>query len=98
MAEELNLENIKNKIEKMNTENQLKILDIFVKNGVNTNQNKTGTRLNLGYLYQNNPDIFKKMMECVQYIENQEKNLNEIETEKEQLSNLYFSKKENIES
>ncbi len=85
------LENIKGRVEKLSFTQQLKILQIFIKNEITINENRTGIRLNLKYLYENRKDTFQEMMEMVEQMEKQENLFNELEMEKEKITNQYFS-------
>jgi hypothetical protein len=81
-----NLDEIKQKIEKMANTNQLKFLQFFVDNNITVNQNKSGIRINLGYVYQNNRTIFDEMIALMNTLEKEELLFNTVETEKKLLS------------
>lgn len=85
------LENIKNRVEKLSFAQQLEVLKIFVKNEITINENRTGIRLNLKYLYENKRETFDELMELIEQIEKQEQIFNEVEKEKEKITNQYFS-------
>lgn len=80
------LDKIKEKIEKMANSNQLKFLQFFVDHGIKVNENKSGIRINLGYLYQNNRTIFDEMIALLNTLEKEELLFNTVETEKKLLS------------
>ena len=85
---ELNV--IREKIESMPKFNQIEILRILNKRGdVAINENKYGIHINL-------TDLTSKMLEelniYINYVNAQEVNLNEMEKQKEELENIYFTK------
>ena len=86
----LQLEKVQEKIEKMNTFHQIEILKILYNhnNEVILNQNKNGTLINLTDV----PDyIIDKLYKYISYVENQERQLNNVETEKDTILNNYFN-------
>jgi|LWDU01.1.fsa_nt_gi hypothetical protein len=86
----LQLEKVQEKIEKMNTFHQIEILKILYnhKNEVTLNENKNGTLINLTDV----PDyIIDKLYKYISYVENQERQLNNVETEKDTILNNYFN-------
>lgn len=85
------LEQIKERIEALSTERQVEILQVFVQNGITINENRTGIRLNLGYLYENNRNVFDKIVVLTEQLEKQEEKFNEIEEEKNKITHDYFS-------
>ena len=85
------LEKVKERIEALSLERQVEILQVFVKNGITINENRTGIRLNLGYLYENNRNVFDKIVELTDQLEKQEENFNEVEEEKHKITHDYFS-------
>lgn len=85
------LENIKERIEALSLERQVEILQVFVLNGITINENRTGIRFNLGYLYEKNRSVFDKMVELTEQLEKQEKKFNELEEEKNKITHDYFS-------
>jgi hypothetical protein len=78
-------------IEKMDKHNQIEILRILYKHkNITLNENKYGIHINLTELDEN---ILKEITLYLDYIKNQEKNLIEIEQQKEDFKNtgtLYF--------
>ena len=76
-------------IESMNKFNQIEILRILHKHkDITLNENKYGIHVNLTELNEN---ILKEIMLYLDYIKNQEKTLIEIEQQKEDFKNTYFS-------
>jgi hypothetical protein len=76
-------------IENMDKFNQIEILRILHKHkDITLNENKYGIHVNLSELNEN---ILKEIMLYLDYIKNQEKNLIEIEQQKEDFKNTYFS-------
>ena len=76
-------------IENMDKFNQIEILRILNKNkNITLNENKYGIHINLSELDEN---ILKEITLYLDYIKNQEKNLIEIEQQKEDFKNTYFS-------
>jgi len=85
------LEKVKERIEALSLERQVEILQVFVQNNITINENRTGIRLNLGYLYENNREVFDRVLVLTEQLEKQEKTFNEIEEEKNKISQDYFS-------
>ena len=85
------LENYKQRIEKLGVNYQIEILNILVRNGVKINENKTGVRLNMGILWKENRNVWGKVVEYLEYAEEKESRLNETETEKQEITSFYFS-------
>jgi hypothetical protein len=91
---ELNI--IREKIESMPKFNQVEILRILSKDGaVTLNENKYGTFINLTELQS---DMINNLKMYINYVNTQECNLNELEKQKEEFKNIYFTKdnKDNI--
>jgi hypothetical protein len=81
---------IRETIEKMNKFNQIEILRIINKHeNVTLNENKYGIHINLTELDKN---IIQEMMLFIKYVNTQEQTLNNIERQKEDYRNTYFSK------
>jgi len=81
---------IRESIENMNKFNQIEVLRIL--NGdkdVILNENKYGVHVNLTELNKNVIEVIKMY---INYVNNQESTLNEIEKQKENFKNIYFSK------
>ena len=84
------LEKIQEKIEKMSIFNQIEILKIFYehKDEVTLNENKNGILINLTDVPQH---IIDKIYKYISYVEKQEKQLNTVETKKDEIMNSYFN-------
>jgi len=81
---------IRESIENMNKFNQVEVLRILNNNkSVTLNENKYGVHVNLSEL---NKDVIEEMKMYINYVNNQESALNEIEKQKESFKNIYFSK------
>ena len=81
---------IRETIEKMNKFNKIEILRIIHKHeNVTLNENKYGIHINLTELDKN---IIQEMMLFIKYVNTQEQTLNNIERQKEDYRNTYFSK------
>ena len=81
---------IRESIENMNKFNQVEVLRILNNNkNATLNENKYGVHVNLSEL---NKDVIEEMKIYINYVNNQESTLNEIEKQKESFKNIYFSK------
>ena len=78
-------------IENMNKFNQIEVLRILTKykNQIILNENKYGIHINLSDL-QNN--ILDELSFYIKYVNAQESTLNEVEKQKEDYKNIYFTK------
>ena len=85
-----NFENYKSRIECLSANYQIEILNILVKNGVKINENKTGIRLNMGILWKDHQPVWEKMVEYLLYVEEQETQLETVESEKQEMTSFYF--------
>jgi hypothetical protein len=87
------LKEIKDKIEKMSKYHQTEILRILKQyNDVNINENKNGSFINLTELPHH---IIEHLIKYSEYVEEQQRELKEIETEKERIENKFFSTHKN---
>jgi hypothetical protein len=78
------------KIEIMPQFNQIEILRIISKHkDIILNENKNGIHINLTEV---DNIIIEELLAYINYINTQELNLNEIESQKEQFKNIYFTK------
>ena len=85
---ELNV--IREKIESMPKFNQIEILRILSKRGeVSINENKYGIHINLTDL---SSTVLEDIQLYISYVNTQELNLNEMEKQKEEFKNIYFTK------
>ena len=80
---------MRNIIEKMNKFNQIEVLRILKDNNATLNENNYGIFVNLTNL---NDSILDKLSNYIEYVEDQELNLNNIEKQKEDYINTYFTK------
>lgn len=81
---------IRETIENMNKFNQIEVLRILSKNKeVTLNENKYGIHINLSEL---NKEILDEMNVYIKYVNTQEIALNQVEKQKEDYKNTYFSK------
>jgi hypothetical protein len=82
---------IRESIENMNKFNQIEVLRLLNKRGedVTLNENKYGVHINLSDLKK---EILDELSMYIKYVNAQESNLNEIEKQKEDYRNTYFSK------
>ena len=81
---------IREKIENMSKFNQLEILRILIKyKDVILNENKYGVHINLTEIKK---DILEEIVVYINYENTQELTLNNVELQKEEYKNTYFSK------
>ena len=72
---------------------QIEILKILTKNSlIKLNENKSGVYVNLSFLPQN---TITELKMCIQYIQTQEYSLNDLEVQKDEFKNSFFSEKDN---
>ena len=83
------LEIIKNTVEQMNKDQQLEILKILNKHpDVKLNENKSGVFVNLSFL----PDVvLNDMDKYLNYVKDQEKSLDTMETQKQCYKETFFA-------
>lgn len=82
------LENIKLSIEKMTKQHNIEVFRILKKyNSVKLNENKSGIFVNLTFLPNS---IIKELEKFIEYVEDQEKTFQELETQKEEYKNHFF--------
>ena len=81
---------IRDKIESMQKFNQVEVLRIFSKNkDVILNENKYGIHINLSDL---NNSMIDELETYINYVNTQEMNLHQMEKQKEEFKNIYFTK------
>jgi hypothetical protein len=88
---------LRDSIENMNKFNQVEVLRLLHKHKeIILNENKYGIHINLSELKK---EVLDELSVYIKYVNNQESTLNEIEKQKEDYRNTYFSKdiKDNIE-
>jgi DNA repair ATPase RecN len=78
---------LKEQIENLDAFHHNKILKIMVKNNIKYSENRNGIFVNMNS-FDNN--TIKEIEESLLYIKNQEKNLQDIETIKEEINKDYF--------
>jgi hypothetical protein len=84
----MSINTLKDRIEHMEKYHQIEILRILTKfNSVKTNENNNGTFVNLTELA---PEIIYELEKYADYVDEQQKLLKKIETEKEQLEQTFF--------
>ena len=82
------LDQIKNAIEKMNKTQHIEILRIFKQNpNIKLNENRNGIYINLSYLSQ---ESIHKLTKYIEYVDEQEQNLEKMETQKEEFKSTFF--------
>ena len=80
---------IRDKIEAMNKFNQVEVLRIMNKKKAILNENKYGVHVNMTDLSKQTIDELKVF---INYVNNQELSLSQIEQQKESFKNIYFTK------
>lgn len=88
-----NLEEIRQKIEKMNKQNHIEILKLLYEKKVKFTENDNGIFLNLTNLQSEHINI---LLDYIDHIKNQENILNIIENKKEEIENTYFKDNKDI--
>ena len=79
---------LKDKIELMNKSNHIEALYMISQNrSIKLTENNNGTFINLTDLDNN---MIEKLEEFVQYVAKQNSDLNDIESKKDELENIYF--------
>lgn len=84
------LEGYKRRFESLSINYQIEILQILVQNGIKINENKTGIRLNMGILWRENQEVWTKIVEHLEYVEEKESRLETVESEKQEMTSVYF--------
>ena len=85
------LTKLKDKIEIMNKSNHVEALFIISQNkSIKLTENNNGTFINLTDL---DNTMIEKLEEFVQYVAKQNIDINDIETKKQELENIYFKEK-----
>ena len=84
----INLIELKTKIEKLSKEHQIEILRLLMKEkNITLNENKNGTFINLSEM---NADVLESLNSYLNYITIQNKQLEDIEIEKNNIEKQYF--------
>ena len=85
----MSISNLKERIENMSKYHQIEVLRILNKHSsVKTNENNNGTFINLT---EQNADVINELIMYTEYVEEQQKQLNQVETEKELIEQTFFS-------
>jgi predicted component of viral defense system (DUF524 family) len=88
----MDLETIKNTIESWPKHHQLEILKIIKNNESSTiNENKSGIYINISFLSEKTMNEIKRYIE---YVQDQEKILTPLESQKDGFKNTFFMEKE----
>ena len=92
LDEQVDLNVIKDKIERLGKNHQLEILSILKNTaGVKLNDNKNGVFVNMSFLSR---ETLIKLEKYVKYICDQEKTLNDLEIQKQDFKNTFFTSTE----
>ena len=92
LDEQVDLNVIKDKIERLGKNHQLEILSILKNTaGVKLNENKNGVFVNMSFLSR---ETLIKLEKYVKYICDQEKTLNDLEIQKQDFKNTFFTSTE----
>jgi len=90
----INLENIKQTIEKLDKHNHIEIAKLLKKNNIKLSENNNGIFINLTNLSQSKIDI---LIDYIKHIKYQNNILNIIENKKEEIQNEFFkNNKDNV--
>lgn len=89
------LQKIKNTIEKFNKQQQVDILKIFIENNINISENSNGTFINLTDIDKN---VLIKVQNYINFINQQNDKLDDIEFEKLKIEKNFFDNKNKEEN
>jgi hypothetical protein len=90
--EQVDLNVIKDKIERLGKNHQLEILSILKNTaGVKLNENKNGVFVNMSFLSR---ETLVELEKYVKYVCDQEKTLNDLEIQKQDFKNTFFTSTE----
>lgn len=81
------LKQLKDRIESLNQHHQIEILKIVTKNEVAYTENKNGSFVNLTNI---DDTIVSKMVDYLNYVDEQESQLKEVENQKTELTKQFF--------
>ena len=90
---EVEMNYIKDKIENMNKFNQIEILRIFNKFNITLNENKYGVHINLADLPK---ELNNELKNYIDYVNEQELTLLNVEKQKETFKSAFFNSQVNI--
>jgi len=82
-----NLKKMKNNIQTFNKQQQIDILKLLVKNNTNISENLNGTFINLSEL---DYSIILELQNYIDFVNTQDKNLNNVEIKKKILEKQFF--------
>ena len=92
LDEQVDLNTIKDKIERLGKNHQLEILSILKNTyGVKLNENKNGVFVNMSFLSR---ETLVELEKYVKYVCDQEKTLNDLEIQKQDFKNTFFTSTE----
>lgn len=92
LDEQVDLNTIKDKIEGLSKNHQLEILSILKNTtGVKLNENKNGVFVNMSFLSR---ETLVELEKYVKYVCDQEKTLNDLEIQKQDFKNTFFTSTE----
>ena len=92
LDEHVDLNTIKDKIERLGKNHQLEILSILKNTyGVKLNENKNGVFVNMSFLSR---ETLVELEKYVKYVCDQEKTLNDLEIQKQDFKNTFFTSTE----
>ena len=95
MNDTKNLEQLKERIEKLEKWHQIEILKILMDNETKLNENKSGVFVNMTFLDEK---IIEQINKYLNYILDQENNLTNTESKKQEFRATYFNLKEDKDS
>lgn len=88
-SEQIDLSTLKDKIERLSKNNQMEVLSILKNtNGVKLNENKNGVFVNMSFLSK---ETLSELEKYTKYVCDQEKTLNEMELQKQDFKNAFFT-------
>lgn len=82
---------LKDKIESLNKHHQIEILRILKQDkSMTLNENNNGVFINITDI---NDELYKKLKDYIDYVDNQKNNIETIESQKTMLENTFFKNK-----
>ena len=84
------LQSIKDRIEKMNKQQQIEVLKLFIKYNIDISENSNGTFINLTEI---DNIIIQDLEEYISFVSQQNKVLNDIEQKKLDIQHVFFDSK-----
>ena len=86
--------NIKNSIERMTKNNQIEVLKILKSHkNVKLNENKSGVLVNISFCSK---ELLSELNNYVKYVNDQERVINNIESQKQEFKNTFFFESKSI--